>query len=223
MTLPALRCALATALAAILLTSCGGKTPTEPTTEPSRICRRYPTAFTENGRSYQCSLNNATLTCLSGTTPREAWQYGSREDFIREAQIPNKLLVRQLDVSSGGVMLVTQIRTVTDYRYDASGRLIERRRTRKTGLSSSFIELDLIEYSAWDSQDRPTSGTIRAGDNAQPVRISYDDRARQMEASNGEAVTRDANGNVVREVIVVGFGPANVVEHTIQSTAEVCL
>ena len=222
MTPPALRRLLTTAVAAILLTSCGGKTPTE-LTEPSRICRRYPTAFTVNGLSYQCSLSNATLTCLSGTTPREAWQYGSREDFIREAQIPNKPLVRQLDVSSGGVMLVTQIRTVTDYRYDASGRLIERRRTRKTGLSSSFIELDLVEYSAWDSQDRPTSGTIHVGDNAQPVRISYDDRARQMEASNGEAVTRDANGNVVREVIVVGFGPANVFEYAIQSTTEVCL
>jgi hypothetical protein len=44
-----------------------------------------------------------------------------------------------------------------------------------------------------------------------------------MEASNGEAVTRDANGNVVREVIVVGFGPANVFGYIIQSTAEVCL
>lgn len=220
MTLPALRCPLATALAAVVLTSCGGKMPTEP----SRICRRYPTAFTENGVSYQCGLeSSATLTCRSGTTLRDSWVYGNLEDFVREAQIPNKLLVRQREVDSGGVMLVTQSRTVTDYRYDASGRLIERRRTRRTGLSSSFIELDLIEYSDWDSQGRPTSGTIHVGDNAQPVRISYDDRARQMEASNGEAVTRDANGNVLREVIVIGFGPANVLGYVIQSTAEVCL
>lgn len=218
MTLPEHRSALATALAAMLLTSCGGKMPTEP----NGFCRRYPTGFTANGLSYQCSLTNATLTCLSGTTPQESWRYGSQEDFIREAQIPNKPLVRQRVVSSGGPMLVTQSRTVTDYRYDASGRLIERRRTRQTGLSS-MIELDLVEYSAWDSQGRPTSGTIHAGDSAQPLTIVYDDRARQMEASNGEAVTRDANGNVVREVIVVGFGPANAFGYSIQSTAEVCL
>ena len=219
MTLPALRYASATTLAAMLMTSCGGKMPTEP----SRVCRRYPAGFTVNDRSYQCSLTSATLTCLSGTTPQESWLYGSTEDFIREAQIPNKLLVRQRQVSSGGGMLVTFFQTVTDYRYDASGRLIQRRRTHKPGLSSSFIEDDLIEYSAWDSQGRPTSGTIHVGDNAQPVTIAYDDRARHMEASNGEAVTRDANGNVAREVIVVGFGPANVVEYAIQSTAEVCL
>jgi len=217
---PALRCPLTTALAAMLLTSCGGKTPTEP----SRLCRRYPTAFTENGRSYQCSLESgATLTCRSGTTAQESWVYGSLEDFIREAQIPNKLLVRQRQVTFSGGMLVTFNQTVTDYRYDASGRLIERRRTRRVGLSFSFVELDLVEYSAWDSQGRPTSGTIHVGDNAQPVTIAYDDRARQMEASNGEAVTRDANGNVVREVVVVGFGPTSVVGDTIQSTAEVCL
>ena len=149
--------------------------------------------------------------------------YGSVEDFIREAQIPNKLLVRQRQVTFSGGMLITFNQTVTDYRYDASGRLIERRRTRRVGLSFSFVELDLVEYSGWDSQGRPTSGTIHVGDNAQPVTIAYDDRARQMEASNGEAVTRDANGNVVREVVVVGFGPTSVVGDTIQSTAEVCL
>jgi len=203
-----------------MLTSCGGKMPTEP----SRVCRRYPTGFTKNGLSYQCSLEStATLTCLSGTTSKESWLYGSREDFIREAQFPNKPLVRQREVSFSGGMLVTFNQTVTDYRYDASGRLIERRRTRRVGLSFSFVELDLVEYSAWDSQGRPTSGTIRVGDNAQPVTIVYDDRARKMEASNGEAVTRDANGNVVSEVIVVAFGPANVFGYIIQSTAEVCL
>jgi hypothetical protein len=220
MALPALRCALATALAAMLLTSCGAKMPTEP----SRFCRRYPTGFTENGLSYQCGLeSNAMLTCRRGTTAQQSWQYGSLEDFIREAQIPNKLLVRQREVSSSPGMLVTFSQTVTDYRYDASGRLIERRRTRRTGLSSGFIDVDLVEYSAWDSQSRPTSGTIHVGDNAQPVTIAYDDRARHMEGSNGEAVTRDANGNVVSEVSVVGFGSANVFGYIIQSTAEACL
>jgi hypothetical protein len=220
MTLPALRCPLATALAAMLLTSCGGKMPTGP----SRFCRKYATGFTENGLSYQCGLeSNAMLTCRSGTTAQQSWLYNSLEDFIREAQVPNKMLVRQRQVTSSVGTLITFSLTVTDYQYDASGRLIERRRTRRTGLSLGFIELDRIEYSDWDSQGRPTSGTIHVGDNAQPVRISYDDRARQMEASNGEAVTRDANGNVVREVAVVGFGPANVFGYVIQSTAEVCL
>ena len=219
MTLRAFRCALATAMAAMPLTSCGGEVPTEP----SRFCRRYATGFTGNGLSYQCGLTNTTLTCLSGTSLRESWLYGSVEDFIREAQIPNRLLVRQREVSSSPGTLVTFSDTVTDYRYDASGRLIERRRTRRFGLSSGFTEVDLVEYSTWDSQGRPTLGTIHVGDNAQSVTIVYDDRARQMEATNGEAVTRDANGNVVREVVVVGSGPANISQYTIQSTAEVCL
>src|SRR5689334_20148370 len=135
MTFPARRCSLATALAAMLLTSCGGKIPTGP----SRFCRRYATGFTENGQSYQCALEgSAMLTCRSGTTSREAWLYGSLEDFIREAQVPNKLLVRQREVSSSPGTLITFIDTVTDYRYDASDRVIERRRTRRTGLSSGF-------------------------------------------------------------------------------------
>jgi len=220
MTLRAPRCASATALAAMLLTSCGGKTPSEP----SRLCRRYPSAFTENGLSYQCGLeSNAMLTCRSGTAAQQSWLYGSLEDFVREAQVSNKLLVRQRDASVSPGTLVTFSQTVTDYRYDASGRLIERRRTRRTGLSSGFIEIDLIAYSDWDSQGPPTSGTVHVGDNAQRVTIVYDDRARHMEASNGEAVTRDANGNVVSEVVVLGFGPANVVAYTIQSTTELCL
>jgi len=44
-----------------------------------------------------------------------------------------------------------------------------------------------------------------------------------MDASNGESVTVDANGNVVREIVVYGFGEAGGFDRTIQTTAEICL
>jgi hypothetical protein len=83
--------------------------------------------------------------------------------------------------------------------------------------------LDVIEYTAWDALDRPTAGTLRVADRSEPITVRYDDAVRRMEASNGETVTEDADGNVVRETIVIGFGAPSTVDHLIQSTVQFCL
>jgi hypothetical protein len=44
-----------------------------------------------------------------------------------------------------------------------------------------------------------------------------------MDASNGESTTVDANGNVVREVVVYGLGVPGVIDRAIGTTAEICL
>lgn len=187
--------------------------------EGTKVCRRYATAFTEDGRSYQCTFDVRFLTCTGGSVNTE-WEYGSSADFVLEPQVPNRILAVRRSFSTSG-MLVTSSLTQTDYRYDGSGRLLERRRRRNdvTGLR----ELDVVAYTAWDSFGRPTSGTIRAGDRTGPVTIQYDDAARRMEASNGEAVTRDADGNIVREVVVIAFGTPTAVDDVIQSTTEFCM
>ena len=172
---------------------------------------------------YGCAFEGASFTCLSGTTGKQSWEYGSAADFIREAQIPNRLFVRSRSVSSGGPMLITTGGSYTEYRYDGSGRLIGRRRTGWAGYSPQRRELDVVEYTSWDALGRPTSGVIHAGGRSEDITIHYNDAARHMEASNGEAVTRDVNGNVVTEVEIVGFAHPLVHESVIQSTAQVCL
>lgn len=187
--------------------------------EGTKVCRRYASAFTQNGRSYQCTFDVRFLTCSSASVNTE-WEYSGSSDFVLEPQVPNRILALTRSFSTGG-MIVSSSLTQTDYRHDGSGRLLERRRRRNdvTGLR----ELDVLEYTAWDSLGRPTSGIIRAGDRTGPVTIQYDDAARRMDASNGEAVTRDADGNIVREVVVIGFGPPSVVDSIIQGTTEFCL
>jgi YD repeat-containing protein len=198
----------------LIFVACGGSH-----IEGTKVCRRYATAFTENGRSYECAFDVRFLRCMGGATTM--WGYSGPSDFVFEPQVPNRILALTRSVSTGGPMLIGASTTSTDYRYDGSGRLLERRRWRNnvTGLR----ELDVVEYTAWDSFGRPTSGTIRAGDRIGPVTIRYDDAARHMEASNGEAVTRDADGNIVREVVVIGFGIGTAVDDLIQSATEFCL
>jgi hypothetical protein len=102
-----------------------------------------------------------------------------------------------------------------------AGRLLERR--RQTTNVSGVHELDVVIYTSREALGRPSSGTIRAGDRTGPVSIRYDDAARRMEASNGETVTRDTDGNIVREVVVFGFGTPFGVDTLVQRTTEFCL
>jgi YD repeat-containing protein len=213
MMIPRVAVAIATGL--ILVASCSTSH-----IEGTKVCRRYATAFTESGRSYQCTFDVRFLTCTGDA--RAVWEYGDTSDFVLETQVPSRILAVTRSVSTGGPMLVSASTTQTDYRYDGSGRLLERRRRRNdvTGLH----ELDVTEYTAWDALGRPTAGTIRVPDGRTgPVTIRYDDSARRMDVSNGESLTQDANGNIVREVVVYSFGAPSVVDRTIQSTGEFCL
>lgn len=202
------------ALALMGIPSCGKAHVEDP-----RVCRRWATAYTQDGQRFVCTFDGVhTLMCTGGSTL--TWRYGSAADFVAEAQVPNRVLALNRSLQTG-FTVVSSSTTFTEYRYDTSSRLLERRRSRRdfTGLR----ELDVIEYTAWDRLDRPISGTLRVGDRSQGITIRYNDSVRRMEASNGEAVTRDADGNVVMETVVIGFGAPSVVNYVIQSTAQFCL
>jgi len=215
--------ALAVALAIGLATACGKGSPSEL---PQRTCRRYATSLTINGQGYDCDFGGTGYHCR-GPQVAENWTYRSLSDFVLEAQIPNRRRVLRQEGSwygwwawmgSGG--------DTTEYRYDGAGRLKGRTRTSYSSLGGgpqSATELDSIEYTSWDARGRPASGILSAGGESETVVLMYDDAARHMEASNGESVTLDANGNTVREVVVFGFGSPGVREHVVQATAEVCL
>ena len=204
----------AVAASLALLTSCG-----RSEVEGTKVCRRYPTALTQGGQPYQCTFDVRFLRCTGSATT--VWEYSGPEAFVLEPQVPSRILAVARSVSAGGPLLVSSSHTQTDYRYDSSGRLVERR--RRITVVTGTIELDVLEYTAWDSFGRPSAATLRAEDRTAPVSIRYDDAARRMEASNGEAVTRDSDGNIVREVFVFGFGAPFAVDTIIQSTSELCL
>jgi YD repeat-containing protein len=88
--------------------------------------------------------------------------------------------------------------STTAYGYDGAGRLTRRKRTSyySLGGQNETAELDAVEYRSWDARGRPTAGILSAGGESEPLVLMYDDAARHVEASNGESVTRDADGNM---------------------------
>jgi hypothetical protein len=206
------RVAIAASLA--VLAACG-----KSEIEGTRVCRRFASMLTENGRPAECTFDVRFLRCAGAT--RTVWEYPGPEAFVLEPQVPNRIAALGRSVSSGGPMLVSFSETRTTYRYDGSGRLVER--VREGSNVTGTRELDAVEYTAWDAEGRPTAGTIRAEGRRGPVTLRYDDAARRMDASSGESVTRDVNGNIVREVLVFGFGAPFTVEDVIQATTEFCL
>jgi hypothetical protein len=200
----------------VLLPGCGSSQ-----IEGTKVCRRYPTAFTESGLSYTCTLDIRILTCRdSSRFVVQDWTYVSSAEFVLEAQVPNRVRAESRSFQTLG-MVVTSSVVSRDYRYDASGRLVERHRRRSD--VGGARDLDITEYTSWDGLGRPTAGAVSGPNGAGPITIRYDDVTRTMNASNGESTTVDASGNVVREVVVYGFGEPGLIERTIQTTAELCL
>jgi hypothetical protein len=188
--------------------------------EGTKVCRRYPTAFVESGRPYTCSLDVRTLRCNDASRfVVQDWVYASAADFVLEAQVPNRIRAESRSFSTLG-MVVTSSEVSTEYRYDTSTRLVERRRRRSD--IGGARDLDATEYTSWDALGRPTAGTVSGPNGAGPITIRYDDAARRMDASNGESTTVDANGNVVREAVVYGLGAPGVIDRAIGTTAEIC-
>ena len=209
---------LAALLGAVLAASCGRSSPTER----GRLCRRYPTAMTVGGLSLTCGVSG----CESGWGRRWAWAYRSHWDFVLEAQTPNRRLVLSQRfnwqgqwawMGSGG--------SETEYQYDGDGQLVARRRTSWGGLAgtpSGRREVDRTDYDSWDHAGRPIAGTYRADDQEQHVTIWYDDPSRTMRSSIGELAVQDTDGNLVREVEVIGGRPS-AREHVIQATDVACI
>ncbi|HSF20384.1 MAG TPA: hypothetical protein VLK65_33030 [Vicinamibacteria bacterium] len=182
--------------------SCGGSSPTDETP----TCRTYPLSFEENGTPFTCRLETGarvTLSCAAGTLNRD-WEYANLADFIGEAAVPNRLRVESRRTTAGA-LLGSFTTTIRFYEYDGQQRLTRRVRTSSNSLGT--FELDDARYSQWDAEGRPTRGEIRAGELSAGVSLSYDDGQRRLEASTGERVVVDRNGNILNEVEVFGLGP----------------
>jgi hypothetical protein len=200
----------------VVFPACGGSSNIEGT----KVCRRYPTAFVESGRPYTCTFDVRILRCNDASRfVVQDWVYASAADFVLEARVPNGIRAESRSFSTLG-MVVTSSVVATEYRHDASTRLVQRRRRRSDVTGAR--ELDVTDYTSWDALGRPIAGTVSGPNGAGPITIRYDDAARRMDASNGESTTVDANGNAVREVVVYGLGAPGVIDRAIGTTAEVC-
>jgi hypothetical protein len=190
--------------------------------EPSPACRTWPLRYSDGRRTFACDGSSTSPSCSAFPVNLTiAWSYRSPSDFVREADVPNR--VRALGQSSHGcgTFVTTGCNTdSTAYEYDSEGRLARRERSWSHTLGGRGT-IDVVTYSAWDRRGRPTQGRIEAGGQETPLSIAYDDARRIAEASNGELVEQDAYGNVVREVLVRG-GAAFEVVYTIESYQEIC-
>ena len=89
--------------------------------------------------------------------------------------------------------------------------------------------VDTITYTGWDTFNRPIAGEVSVPDgdptvpmptlDTMPLSITYDDAARVMQASNGESVQRDKDGNIVKEV---EFGDAPETTYVVTGSATAC-
>ena len=69
--------------------------------EGTKVCRRYPTTFIEAGLSYTCTFDVRILTCRdSSHFVVQDWWYAGSADFVQEAQVPNRILAKPLDVET---------------------------------------------------------------------------------------------------------------------------
>jgi hypothetical protein len=173
-----------------------------------------------NGRSLTCNADSCTV----GLNEQWTRRYRSWPDFVLEARTPNRRRVLSERytwqghwawMGSGG--------SETEYRYDVEGQLVARRRTSWGGLGSdrSRREVDRTDYEAWDHVGRPVAGTYWVDDQAKPVSIWYDDASRTMRSSIGELAVQDQDGNLVREIEIIGGRPS-ARDFVIEATAEAC-
>lgn len=186
-------------------------------------CRRYITSMSENGVSFTCAFEraSATLRCSSGALLERAWEYAGVDDFISEAPVPNRIRARER-ISAGGT-LGSFARTVTEYRYDDQGRLLERVRIGESSIGSQA--LDTVRYTAWDGLGRPTAGTLTSAAESEILTLRYDDALLRVDVSNGESTLQDGNGNPLREVLVFGAGSTKSRferDYQIPALSEIC-
>jgi hypothetical protein len=175
------------------------------------------------GAAYDCTAGGPTPSCSAGRIS-ETWTYASVADFVREAEVPNRILTVRRETSACASFAYQGCsQTLTEYTHDSRGRLMRRERSSSSTLGDPRI-WDVTTYVAWDKYGRPTHGEVTAGDIRESIGISYDDEAGLMEVSNGERVEQDDHGNTVLEVFRYGAGAGFVSErrYFIQSFQQVC-
>ena len=163
-------------IACVVAAACGGKSGSSSSTSPtapggtppgtSPTCRTYPTAatvtttalgLTQNATltgAFNAGTNQATITIsfVGGALCSTAVHtYRSAADFVDEVRVipPVPLVLSTATTNSGSCGSGTGTSTNT---FDAQRRL-----TQTSGPSGN------ITYTAWDTSNRPTTGTFSTG------------------------------------------------------------
>jgi len=204
----------------LMLAACSGAGPSAP----ARACRQWPLRYsTDRGLAFHCEAGPSEGRCSAFPVSVEVtWTYASRADFVHEADVPNRILVRRRESVGCGSFSTTgcAYRTL-EYAYDAKGRLLRREGSSRQSLGGGS-SLEVTTFTEWDRHGRPTRGHLEGDASRVPITIGYDDVARVAHWSNGERVEQDPYGNVVHETLVLDDGRLFENTYVIESLQPVC-
>jgi len=216
------------ALSALLAGSCGHGDTTTPIHEV--ICRALPTRIFWIDVSLDCrrSSDGAApfdVSC-SGSRRSLTTTYPNLSAVTAEKLIPNRTYaVRRTFGGCGSFATLGCATSAFLYEYDG-GRLRRRRLTFSQTLSPGAREVQVVEFAAWDLQGRPTRAVVQEGGFETAVTIAYDDPRRTETWSNGEQRVRDADANIIHEVMASRDENGNPVlsasDYAIQATEPTC-
>ena len=213
---------LTLALALTTLAGCSHDGPTAP----SRACRKWPLRYTTGGMAFNCKASVPTPSCSAFPTSLDiTWTYRSQSDFVHEADVPNRILAQSQTTQGCGTFVTTGCNTsFVKFDHDAQGRVVRRERSSRHSFGGGggiSIVADVVTYTAWDGNGRPTQGQFERDGQTVPLTITYDDVRRIAQASNGDLVEQDAWGNVIREVVVQN-GSSIETLYEIEAFQDVC-
>jgi hypothetical protein len=217
------------AWSALLAGSCGHGDPTTPIHEV--ICRALPTRIVWSGATLECrrsadsSAAPFDVSC-SGSGLTLTTTYPNLSAVTAEKITPSRTYaVRRTFGGCGSFATQGCSRSEFIYEYDA-GRLRRRRQTFSQTLSPGVREVQEVDFSEWDLQGRPTRAVVREGGFETAVTIAYDDPRRTETWSNGEQRVRDADANIIHEVMASRDANGNPVlsasDYAIQATEPTC-
>jgi hypothetical protein len=166
-------------------------------------CNLYPSTPTPGTFSYRPGGTTPGILESDHRPGRDPCTYNSVEDFVNEPTIVGKFLLTSRVAEPAPTSTSCQggaITGTTTYTYDSERRLTRSVAVNPTGQGSPTVT---YAYTAWDSQGRPTTGTVSiAGGPAFPVSVGYDDGARTVTINAGSVsvttITYDTDGTVVR-------------------------
>jgi hypothetical protein len=217
------------AWSALLAGSCGHGDPTTPIHEV--ICRALPTRIVWSGATLECrrsadaSAAPFEVSC-SGSGLTLTTTYPNLSAVTAEKLIPNRTYaVRRTFGGCGSFATLGCATSAFTYEYDA-GFLRRRRLTFSQTLSPGVREVQVVDFAAPDLQNRPTRAVVHEDGFETAVTIVYDDLRRTESWSNGEQRVRDADANIIHEVMASRDANGNPVlsasDYAIQATEPTC-
>lgn len=177
----------------------------------------------QNGRTFRCEADSLQPRCSAfPANVTVTWTYGTRGDFVHEADVPNRVRALRRETVGCGTFVTTGCSQArVEYAYDSRGRLQRRERASGSSLGGG-VTIDVATYTAWDLRGRPTAGELEANGARVPLTIVYDDARRLALTSNGELVEQDSLGNVVREAQLEDGVPTFETDYRIEAVQQVC-